>query len=373
MAMTDSADTETVAVAKALEDPRVVTDVRTIPNPLRSLDEWVVMGASGEMAKRPVEPNTGWNEGDVLSFEEACKEATVKTNPEEMALGFRVHGRHEIVAIDLDDTPTLEEAEELLNALGPGYLEWSQSGEGLHLFRPGEPHETVKGASIRGSQDGTLELYWEGQPIMLTGDVVTDTLIDGRGLDTNRARAPVKEVLGGELVDYPDDLSTESQASGPETGSKTNTAELDEEAGTLIRAARKGNQSKPGETDPRSVDHSSPDAMMKSVAVSQVVQKATECDSDFEPLWEGDPSGYASVSEADMALTCKLVFWCRGYKPLVQECFRQSGLYGVRGNGSAKWDSHQISGQSYGEYTVESALDVQTDVYSGEYSNNPTA
>lgn len=371
--MTDDTGTETGAVARAFEDSRVITDVGAIPDPLRTLDEWVVMGASGEMAKRPVEPKRGWNSGDVLSFDEACNEATNRTGPDEVALSFRTHDRHEIVAIDLDDTPTIEEAEEVLDALSPGYLEWSQSGEGLHLLRPGEPHETVSGAPIKGSQDGKLELYWDGQLIMLTGDIVTSGPVDGHGLALGTSRTPVEEVLRGELVDYPDAHSTGDQAPAPESVDEGNTAGFDEQPGPRMKTAERGNQTKPGETDPRSVDHSGRDVEMASVSVEQVVQKATKYDDDFRPLWEGDPSGYPSVSEADMALTCKLVFWCRGYKPLIQECFRQSGLYGVREGGSAKWDSHHISGRPYGEYTVESALDVQTDVYSGEYPNQPPA
>jgi putative DNA primase/helicase len=62
-------------------------------------------------------------------------------------------------------------------------------------------------------------------------------------------------------------------------------------------------------------------------------------------LWRGDISGYASRSEADLALCCMLAFWTNGDAERVDRLFRLSGLH------RAKWDTF-----SYRRATLEKAL-----------------
>ncbi|MGO9019176.1 MAG: hypothetical protein ACLQVJ_12600 [Syntrophobacteraceae bacterium] len=54
----------------------------------------------------------------------------------------------------------------------------------------------------------------------------------------------------------------------------------------------------------------------------------------FSQLWSGnsDKAEYASHSEADLALCCKLAFWFGRDKERMDQVFRRSGLY------RKKWD-----------------------------------
>jgi hypothetical protein len=79
----------------------------------------------------------------------------------------------------------------------------------------------------------------------------------------------------------------------------------------------------------------------------------------FEKLWLGDTSDHASRSEADLALCSRLVFWTGGDPDRVDELFRQSGLY------RPKWDErHFGDGRTYGQATIEKALEGATELYS---------
>ena len=80
----------------------------------------------------------------------------------------------------------------------------------------------------------------------------------------------------------------------------------------------------------------------------------------FTALWEGDTSEYGGDhSAADQGLTNRLVFWCGPDKEQIDRLFRKSGLY--RG----KWDEkHRGDGATYGEMTIEKALETVKEFYS---------
>jgi len=82
-----------------------------------------------------------------------------------------------------------------------------------------------------------------------------------------------------------------------------------------------------------------------------VIAKATFArnGSTFKKLWSGDCSGYASQSEADLALAGILAFWCNRDIVQIDRLFRQSGLY------REKWDRQQ-AGSTYGRITLEKAI-----------------
>jgi putative DNA primase/helicase len=69
----------------------------------------------------------------------------------------------------------------------------------------------------------------------------------------------------------------------------------------------------------------------------------------FAKLWRGDLTGYASASEADLALAGQLAFWCGGDPVRVDRLFRQSALY------RPKWDEPHGVGTS-GELTIAKAV-----------------
>lgn len=71
--------------------------------------------------------------------------------------------------------------------------------------------------------------------------------------------------------------------------------------------------------------------------------------ASFAALWAGDTSGYASRSEADMALCNALAWWTNRDPERVDRLFRQSGLM------REKWDRPQ-SGSTYGALTIQEAV-----------------
>src|SRR5262249_2289592 len=72
----------------------------------------------------------------------------------------------------------------------------------------------------------------------------------------------------------------------------------------------------------------------------------------FAALWGGDFSGYASRSEADLALVNYLAFRCGPDAARIDALFRQSGLY------RPKWDR-----PDYRDRTIAKALEGRTEFY----------
>ena len=96
------------------------------------------------------------------------------------------------------------------------------------------------------------------------------------------------------------------------------------------------------------------------VADQELIEQAcTAANGDkFERLWNGDITGYESHSEADIALCCYLAFWTGGNPSRMDDLFRQSGLM------RDKWDTvHYADGSTYGEKTIQRAVDVTSDYY----------
>ena len=79
----------------------------------------------------------------------------------------------------------------------------------------------------------------------------------------------------------------------------------------------------------------------------------------FRALWQGDTSGYASPSEADLALCHLLAFWTGKDAHRMDHLFRRSGLYR-----RDKWDRPARSGEIYGQGTIRVALANCSEVYS---------
>ena len=80
--------------------------------------------------------------------------------------------------------------------------------------------------------------------------------------------------------------------------------------------------------------------------------------SKFHSLYQGDFVGYASHSEADLALCSMLAFYTDDPKT-IDSIFRSSGLM------RKKWDRKQ-SGSTYGELTIQRALKQSSTKYDPE-------
>jgi hypothetical protein len=76
----------------------------------------------------------------------------------------------------------------------------------------------------------------------------------------------------------------------------------------------------------------------------------------FQRLFSGDWSGYASLSEARLALCRMLAFWCGPQPSLIDAYFRQSGLM------CPKWDSRR-GATTYRQGRIAKALRDQTEFY----------
>src|SRR5262249_19946034 len=86
----------------------------------------------------------------------------------------------------------------------------------------------------------------------------------------------------------------------------------------------------------------------------------------FTRLWSGDTTGYASQSEADLALCNLLTFWCGNDPGRIDRLFRQSGLY------RKKWDEkHFSNGQTYGEATITTAVASVREFYGNNGVRGP--
>jgi primase-polymerase (primpol)-like protein len=101
-----------------------------------------------------------------------------------------------------------------------------------------------------------------------------------------------------------------------------------------------GPLSLPPVSGPRVLDHDA--ALLARAAAARNGPK-------FVALWRGDVSGYASRSEADLALCSILAFWTGCDAPRVDRLFRASGLM------RPKWDARR-SDATYGAQTIAYAL-----------------
>ena len=73
---------------------------------------------------------------------------------------------------------------------------------------------------------------------------------------------------------------------------------------------------------------------VSKLQVNEIIQqiRSSRQKEKFERLFDGDIQGYASASEADLALCSILSFWTKKDLGLIDSIFRKSGLY------RPKWD-----------------------------------
>jgi putative DNA primase/helicase len=94
-----------------------------------------------------------------------------------------------------------------------------------------------------------------------------------------------------------------------------------------------------------------PGSYLEDESVIRKAQKSRQ-KAKFLKLWQGNISGYASPSEADLALCSMLAFWCGGDMEQMDRIFRQSGLM------RDKWER-----DDYRKSTLERAVKSCTSFY----------
>ncbi len=289
-------------------------NAEAIPEALTALPRWVCLevipGIGCRWKKRPTSPTNGYpcdytSPDNRWAFSDAVSGLGVAGNN---ALAFVPQKGDDFVFVDLDDcvdeSGQIERwAEEVVATLA-SYTEWSPSRTGLHIICKGR-------TPARGTKGRQVEIYGFGQPMAVTGDILP-------GVSTSiEERQDAIDSLWGSI----ETKSLRKVPSSPiyQPTPRRHQRIPDEEVLSRARAARNGEK--------------------------------------FKRLYdEGDWRGYNSQSEADLALTSILLYWCDGDERLADALFRESALFREKWDENHGTDSHGRS-LTYGEMTLREAMD----------------
>ncbi|WP_231638375.1 phage NrS-1 polymerase family protein [Rubeoparvulum massiliense] len=270
---------------------------------------WKYEERSGRETKVPYNPATGKRakanqQGTFKDFS-----SVVAAVSDYDGIGFLVG--NDICAIDLDDCLDSGDklrsiAQSVVDAFRGCYMEHSPSGKGLHIFFKASDFAYDKTKYYINNRKLGIEVYVAGATnrfITVTGNVFANGDVSEKSdelqmvLDKYMLRPnPVKQLSCTESQSYLSDTSVIEKASKLAGGDK------------------------------------------------------------FKALWQGDTSGYASPSEADLALCGMLAFWCGRDIGQMDRLFRKSGLM------RDKWN-RPLSGSTYGMLTIQKAIASATEIY----------
>jgi hypothetical protein len=287
-----------------------------IPAELRELPNWVVWREEkrrtkkGEVKKTKVPYNARTdrramsnNPATWSTFNAAVDALKRGYN----GIGFCLSGN--LIAADLDgcraDGVNEPWADEIVHEL-KSYTEITPSGIGLRVFVRGELPEGRREYDFPDRQHHGMALYEAGGARYVT---VTGQQIGGNGVIAERTA----ELLKIHRRYFP-----------PEQPKAKAKAEKDSD-----------NQG--------------------SLSDDQLIEKALKAadGGKFARLWAGQTDGYASQSEADLALCTKLAFWTGKDAARMDALFRRSGLYR-----EDKWER-----EDYREKTIAKAIAKTKDAY----------
>jgi putative DNA primase/helicase len=284
---------------------------------------WRYEERDGRMTKPPLNPHTGFR-GDVTdpiqwADYDAALSAHQSGRYRSNGISVVVHPNSELVGLDLDhcivDGKFSEEAQEILDGVC-SYSEISPSGEGIRIFLYGKLPE-------KGRRRGPIECYGDARHLTVTGNHIRET-----PKDINRDQ---------EVIDW----FHQKFIAGPEV-----------ENSTQIKEVATADLTGMIQTEPAS------DALkLKGDEIIQQILSSKQKEK-FERLYEGNTAGYASSSEADLALCSILSFWTGRNFKLIDSIFRQSSLFRL------KWDEKHFSdGRTYGQETISKAIESCSEVY----------
>lgn len=283
-----------------------------LPPELRSTNRfccWRYEKVKGKMQKVPYNPVTGRKArpNNPTTFKDFHSALAVVDNYD--GVGFLVGSG--ICGIDLDDCfdgagELKTVAQNVVDAFSDCYMEYSPSGKGLHIYFKATGFEYDKDKYYVNNKKLGMEVYVSGA--------------------TTRFLTVTGKVFQGGAI---------SEMSG------------------VLQAILDEHMVRPKPTRP-SVDWEAESYLTDE----SVLEKASSSlnGEKFNALWNGDLKGYASQSEADLALCSMLAFWCGRDVHQMDRLFRKSGL--MRG----KWDRQQ-SGSTYGMLTMEKAISSVSKVY----------
>jgi putative DNA primase/helicase len=272
----------------------------------------------GKFSKQPINPHNGGagKHNDPTTWGSLAEALALRAD----GIGFTLSGDDPFCILDIDgaideDGALTELAGRVLDRFRGAYVELSPSGRGLHIIIEGK----LPGKG-RNSQKLGLEVYDRLRFVTVTGECFGES----------GTVEPMQEALDWLLAEFwPETPKSEHKGvSQAAQGGRL----IDDDYGLLglIRSSKRG--------------------------------------AKFDRLWDGDWQGlgYASQSDADLALCGMFEFWTQGDAARIDQLFRQSGL--MRG----KWD--ELHGAAtYGAMTVEKALAGSTGHYSGRGGGAATA
>jgi putative DNA primase/helicase len=258
----------------------VIDRSANIPAELRDRPQWVAAHISpskkrpGKTEKIPVNPTTNQyaDSSDPTTWGTLAAALACRQRGQWQGIGFVFSQDDPYCGIDFDDVidqdGNVEQWALDYVRLLDSYTERSQSGKGLHIIvRAGLPPE--------GRKKGPVEMYDAGRFFVFTGDV----------LDGYTAMRDAQAAV---------DLVHRETFGPPAPPAR------------LLQVTRQ-----PGPLDD-----------------ARLIDKLRACrGGKYAALWAGRLTGYASQSEADLALCHGLAFYAGGDAATVDRLFRQSGLY----------------------------------------------
>lgn len=166
-------------------------NVEAIPSELKERDRWLMWDASADTPRRPHwRDNFGisWsNPDDWQSFEDAVEAAEERDS---WGIGFVFTDDLNMYAIDLD-SPFADDGEphEWFPGVDPfgdagAYMEWSPSGNGIHIPRVGEPPEWWSDCEVANTDHQGVDVLtnkfctFTGDTLNASGTVVDDVAPD---------------------------------------------------------------------------------------------------------------------------------------------------------------------------------------------------
>ena len=283
-------------------------DPQRIPLELREHHQWIgwrleSRAGATKPTKVPVDPATGEPASSTSRSTWGTFDSAVAARERFglTGIGFVFTPEDPYVGIDLDacrDPTTGKihvEAMAIIAELD-SYTEVSPSGRGVHVIARGVLPPGRRKTS-KTSWRGALEVYDSGRYFTVTGDRLANTPLDVG--DRSEPLATLHRRCFA--VDHP------QSDRGPRPSPSRDDGALIERASSAANGAK------------------------------------------FRALWAGDRCGYASPSEADLALCSILAFWTHNDAARIDRLFRASGLF------RAKWDGRR-GARTYGEVTIERAL-----------------
>ena len=230
-------------------------------------------------------------------------------------LGFALNGLDDIFVIDVDNIDDLDsdfEGADMVQALG-SYTERSVSGHGLHIICKGQkPAGTCK--------KGRFEVYDSGRYMTFTGEICYGF---NSIRDCTDSFKPFYDKYFGEDKKVRKPVEKSKEVSTPATAAPP----------------------------------SASGALTDNEIIEKCMSERGGSGDKFARLWHGEFDG--DQSAADLALCNKLAFYTTDTAQ-IDRLFRQSGLY------RDKWDEvHYSSGETYGQHTIECAVDDCTGHYGG--------